>query len=162
MNQPFDRDASQSRQTDEAATLTGLLIDLGERQAEVTVRLVNGGGHHGMIGDVGIDYCRLDTAQGPVLIPLESLVAIRPAPGTPTGFSDRAGSDATLTEVLGDLAAERTEVALTTVTGDGPILGPVLTAGGDIVVIGTAGSQHTIVARDKIGDVRLTERSGAW
>jgi len=156
------RHASLVNQAAETATLAGLLVDMGERAAAISVHLTNGVTHHGTIIDVGSDYFRIDTAAGPAIVSSDATASIRPRPGTPSIFSARPGSTTTLDDLLADLAADECEVSMTTRTDPGPLLGRLLFASLELLGLVVGEDQRVFVTRSQLADVRLTERPRAW
>ena len=139
------------QQDSEEATLAGVLVALGEREAEVMLRTVGGRVHRGVIGGVGQDFCRLRTRSGEdVLVALRAVVTVRPVAAR-GDHAVRAGpgaggapvDDLSLGEALGRIAPERPEVAVGCVDGGPPLVGRVRSVGRDVLTLQPDGEPPT-------------------
>jgi hypothetical protein len=98
----------------DAATLDGVLADLGERGAMVTVTVAGGATVRGTIRGIGVDFVLLATAVGPAGLAFVSrahLLAVRTLPGErPTAGTQVLQLDMRMIEVLADLAPDRPRI----------------------------------------------------
>lgn len=128
------------------ATLGGVLLDLGERRAVVSVRLSGERSHTGRIEVIGADFVSLRTTRDVVLLPHRSVALVRTAPEEPTVVGDRVlRSGAGFDEVIRELAADR-EVVRLVLAGGGEVLAGVLrSAGVDVLALRTEGQPPATV-----------------
>jgi hypothetical protein len=130
------RQRSLGDQALSTATWTGILVDLAERGAGVTVSL---GGNRctGWIVGVGRDFCVVEQAvrRRPALIPLSAISYVsadQPGGAMPSG--DRpTGLDLSMAAALAALAEERVPVALR--VGGDEVEGEVIGVGEDVVTL---------------------------
>ena len=124
------------RQSSAAATVAGLLVDLGEREQLVAVTTCSARALRGVVMTLGLDFCALRGVNGEVtLVALGAIASVRPEPGTGRPVGDRdVSSSAELVGVLADLAAERTVVSVHTVADDA-LTGTLVTVGVDLVTV---------------------------
>ena len=130
------RQRSLGEQALSTATWTGILVDLAERGAGVTLSV---GGHRctGWIVGVGRDFCVVEQAgrRRPALIPLAPISYVsadQPGRAIPTG--DRpAGMELSMAAALAALAEERVPVALR--AGAEQVEGKVIGVGEDVVTL---------------------------
>lgn len=119
-------------QAEEEATVAGVLLDLAERGATVSLD-VGAQRLRGRIAGIGHDFVavRSETGQD-ILVPSDAIEVVRTEPGAPDVVGDRAALlDVTLATVLVPLAAERAEVAIR--TRSGPVVrGELRSAGTDV------------------------------
>src|ERR1017187_122985 len=79
------RERSLRQQATEMATFAGLLLDLVEGGASVTVRTTAGRVHQGNIVAVGRDFVLLRAAAGPdIYLKIEAVALLRRLPGART------------------------------------------------------------------------------
>ncbi|MCU4183921.1 hypothetical protein K6U06_06075 [Acidiferrimicrobium sp. IK] len=138
------------RQAGEAATLTGVLIDLAERGVTVTVT-VRSGSYTGRVVGVGRDFC-LVAGRAAVLVALGAVVSLAPldeAGGS--SFAEPGGDreaplDVALDDVLGMLAAELSPVRMV-LSGGASVAGSLSAAGEGILTcrLEGAGRRHVTV-----------------
>ncbi|MGH9273902.1 MAG: hypothetical protein ACRDZU_04570 [Acidimicrobiales bacterium] len=128
------RDAAEQE-----ATLGGVLIDLAERHAGVTI-FVDGRRHHGVIVAIGVDFVALcATAGSDVLLAIRAVDVVRTAPAVEAAVGDRVVStELRLADVLVELAADRERVRLVTSAGE-TVTGVLRNVGQDVVVVRTDG-----------------------
>ena len=124
---------------EQEATLAGVLADLAERRAGMTIA-VGGRRHHGHVTSIGLDFLALRPPAGPdVLVALRAVTVVRPAPALEVALGDRTvSSELRLADVLAELAADRERVRLVTVDGEA-LAGGLRSVGHDIAVLRTDG-----------------------
>lgn len=129
------------QQAAETATLAGLLVDLAERRAQVTLT-VGTRRVSGRLAGVGRDACAASEASGgAAIVALDHLVAVHVAsPGgrgagsePPSGRRPPQGPWG-LVDALAALAAERSRVRLALASGE-LLTGDLLGAGEDVVTL---------------------------
>lgn len=156
------RERGLRRAAEEESTLSGLVLDLSELQAQVGVRTTTGRTHRGRIIAVGRDFFVVrDGHAPPVFVPLGALVALRPTGPVPgdTAGSRPAPLDLSFVGVLGELAAERSRVQV--VTGDGDATSGTLRAmGADVLTLAVdaEGRVAIHVALQAVAEVVLVDR----
>ena len=125
---------------DQEATLSGMLTDLAERRAGVTID-AGARRHHGVIDAIGVDFVAVQVASGPdVLLAISAIDVLRTAPAVATAAGDRmVATDLRLADVLAELAADRERVRLVTVAGHA-VAGVLRSVGHDVVVLRTDGA----------------------
>jgi hypothetical protein len=123
------------------ATFDGILLDLAERGAPVSVSLAGGRRHHGVVAALGGDFMALRLhAGGEVLVSVSAVAAVRTAPRTDAALGERAiTTGLRLVDVLTELAAERTRVLLVARGGADPTTGELRSVGHDVVTVRTDG-----------------------
>jgi hypothetical protein len=123
---------------EEDATFAGVLVDLAERGAIVTVQVAAGGRRSGRIVALGLDHLVLGPPPGGAgderLVHLDAVVGVRPEPGGPAllGVDGRAPSGRTLVAVLAETAGDAPRVAITTATTE-VVAGRLRAVGVDVV-----------------------------
>lgn len=146
--------------SDQEATIVGVLVDLAERRAGVALSTTAGRRHRGAISAVGADFVALRPATGPeVLVTLGAVSMLRTLPAEDPASGDRSISiDLTLTEVLGELAAERERVLITTCAGSDAVAGELCSVGADLAVVRGDGQppSTSYVPLAAIAEVALT------
>lgn len=124
------------QQTDEEATLTAVLADLGDAAAPVVLGLGGRGATPGTLALVGADVAVLDTAVGALVVPHRAITWVRSEPGAavPVG-GRRIDAPVTFVALLAALAAERPSVAVGTGAGAGHdrVVGELRAVGADVV-----------------------------
>lgn len=122
---------------DQEATLSGMLTDLAERRAGVTID-AGGRRHHGVIDAIGVDFVAVRVASGPdVLLASSAIQVLRTAPEVAAAAGDRmVTTDLRLADVLAELAADRERVRLLTSAGQA-VAGVLRSVGRDVVVLRT-------------------------
>jgi hypothetical protein len=105
---------------EQEATMAGILLDLAERAATVSLTTTSGRRHRGAIDAIGADFVALRPASGgEILAPLPAVAAVRALAEVDTTIGDRATTtELRLAEVLAELAAERERVLVITRSGD--------------------------------------------
>ncbi len=138
------------RQAEEDATLAGTLVDLAERACPVSVMVLSGRAHHGVVLAVGSDFCvvRSDQAggQASVCLRLDAVVAVRPQAGErhqPATGDRQAPLELTFTVLLARLAPERPRVAMMSQDGQ-RIVGLLTAVGQDVVTIRVDGDHQAL------------------
>ncbi len=127
---------------DADATLAGVLLDLGERDANVAIATVEGRRVLGTIELVGADFISVRTDAGhELLLGAGSLASVRTAPSLDPAVGDRVTTtDLRLADVLAELAADRARVRLV-VRGSGDVLaGELRSVGRDVLTLRTEGA----------------------
>lgn len=121
------------------ATLAGVLADLAERRAALSVRTRAGRRHHGHVQVIGADFVSLRLSSGAdVLLATTALSVLRTAPAVDAALGDRVlGTELRLTDVLAELAADRERVVLVATTGDDVVAGQLRGVGHDVAVVRT-------------------------
>ena len=141
-----EQDRLRSSQQAEIATLVGTLVDLAERQEQVTVHTTADRDHRGRLVAVARDHVRLELSdRSRVLLATSSLTAVRPDPqghhGDARGERDLV-ADQELLEVLVELVPARPDLAVV-LAGSGKVLHGRLTAvGEDVVTLRLVGDDH--------------------
>ena len=146
------------RQAEEESTVAGVLSDLLEARASVTVHTRAGGRHVGVVRAVGADFVALGpaTRQGSeVAVALRAIASVRTRPGSAGVLGDRrVVGTMRLADVVAGLAAERETVRVVTDDG-GAIAGVVWSVGQDVAVVRGVGdpSSTGYVPLDAISEV---------
>lgn len=147
-------DAARSRikerwlrqQSQEAATFLGLVTDLVEREATVTVRTVNGRSHAGRLSTAGRDFVVVRTGAGAaVLVAVSAIAALRPPPGFRAGEAEADREPpvpARLRDVIIGVAADRPRVQLVCRGGE-VLAGDLRSVGTDVATIRLDGDHAT-------------------
>jgi hypothetical protein len=157
------REAWLRRQSEDAASLVGVLVDLAERRADVVIHLAAAGEHtvRGTIGAVGIDFIAVIQAAGPT-----SLVAIGAVSGV-RSLGSLAAVEATgdrlaplrtgLVDALALLAGDRAEVRLVLVPSGQSVAGQLRAAGSDVLTmrLDTDPPSTMVVALSTVGLCQL-------
>jgi hypothetical protein len=144
----------------EGGTLLGVLADLAEQGAPVTVTTAGGRRHGGLVRAVGADFVALDTTAGPeVVVAGHAISSVRTRAGASPPAGDRVvRSGLDLADVLGGLAAERERVMVVAL-GDDAVTGTVQALGRDVVALrveGAAPATTAYVPLTAISEVALT------
>lgn len=152
---------SLNAQADENASLSGALVDLGERGVRCSVSLCGEHRWAGVIAQVGADFFRLDTEHGPLLVRVDAVDHIR---ADPTSGSGRQRGEREVStslhfgEVLESLLQERAEVRIfTRHSGGGPSHGRLSLSGADLVAVDSAEGARTYVPLAAVAAVGLYE-----
>ncbi len=126
-------------------TFTGVLVDLAERGTGIAVGMRGGRRHHGRIEVIGADFLALHLPSGSeVLLTLEAVTAVRTAPMADATVGEQVVKTTfRLTEVLGELAAERARVLLVPVDGADAVAGELRAVGHDVVTVRSDGDPPT-------------------
>ncbi len=140
---------------EQEATLPGVLADLAERRAGVSIA-VGRRRHHGLIDVIGADFVTLRTGGGTwVLLTMRALGVLRTAPSVEPTVGDRVvATELCLADVLVELALDRERVRLVT-TSDDVVAGALRSVGHDVAVVRTDGDPpgSTYVALAAIAEV---------
>lgn len=146
-------------QADEEGTLAGVLADLRDAGAPLTVHTRAGGSHRGVVRAVGADFVALTTRPtGEVFVALEAVASVRGGPGAPPVVGDRrVEATLRLLDVLVDLAAERERVRLVAAGGES-VAGVLRSVGRDLLVVQGAGGERAIayVPLGAVAEVTVT------
>jgi hypothetical protein len=131
------------QQAEEEASFAGVLVDLAERGAVVTVHVGTqpGRAHRGLISLVGRDFVRVEVpGAGAVLVASAMVSSVRiDRAGTPVTGDRAVTTQLALAEVLTGLAAERERALFVPAGGWAPVCGTVESVGQDVVVVRTDG-----------------------
>ena len=124
------------------ATFSGILLDLAERGIAVSVATVAGRRLQGLVEVLGADFLALRSASGgEVLVSLTAISTVRTAPTVDVASGERVvTTDLRLSDVLGELAAERARVRLVLLDGSEAVAGELRSVGQDVVTVRTDGS----------------------
>ena len=122
---------------DADATLAGVLLDLGERDANVAIATVEGRRVLGTVEVVGADFLAVRTDAGhEVLLAIGAVASVRTAPSLDPAIGDRATTpDLRLGDVLSELAAERARVRLVVRDGADVVAGELRSVGQDVLCV---------------------------
>lgn len=133
------------RQAGEDGTVAGVLADLLEAGAAVTVHTAAAGAPYaGVVSAVGADFVALGSVGGrgsEVVVRLAAVASVRTRPGTSDVLGDRrVDARLRLADVVAALADERQSVRLATRDGD-VVAGVVRAVGQDVVSVRTGGTR---------------------
>jgi len=120
------------------ATLVGLLVDLAEEGADVTVRTTSGRAHQGPIVAVGRDFVIVGVSRGHVCITLDALATARRRPGrhrSETTGDRPAPRSLTLADHLAALAPEAPRVSLAAAGEPVLLTGELRSVGRDVMTV---------------------------
>jgi hypothetical protein len=142
------------RQAEEEARFTGLVLDLAEQGATVTVQTTAGRRHHGTVVAVADDFLVLD-AHRPVLLAYRAIAVVRSTAAV-AGPSRVAPLGTRLVHALAGIAADRPRVLLV-VDGSEPLHGELRSVGHDILALRLDGPDGAVlhVRLDAVGEVTL-------
>lgn len=117
-----------------ASTLVGIMVDLAEQSAQVSLSLPD---HTcaGRVVGVGADFCVVNQTHGrPAVVALRHVRAVQPEPGARLAAGDRAPAlDMSLAATFSSMAEERLLVAVR--TGATTFEGEVYGIGEDVVTL---------------------------
>lgn len=144
------------QQSAEEGTFAGVLLDLGEREQLLALSTATGRTLRGVIRTIGTDFVGLRSPTGEgALVPLRTITAIRPEPGSGPTVGDRVVQvDASLSNVLSNLATERPWVSVHTLCGTG-LAGELRAVGQDLLVLRSGAEGTTYVPIGTVSDVAL-------
>jgi hypothetical protein len=149
--------AWMARQVDEPASVVGVLVTLAERRRPVVVELLDGRRHRGTVVRVGLDMAELHTTAGVVLVATTAVAAVR-ATGALAGPRDAAPAPRTdLATELAHLAADRPRVRLLAHGGRTTLVGRLVEAGPQLVVLRLDGGDLAYVPLAALAEVSLPE-----
>lgn len=133
------------QQAREGSSLAGLLLDLAERRARVTVRTRAGAALAGVVVALGSDFAVLRSAdRGDTLVPLSAVATVRTESGAPDPVGDRAAAMlVSITDALVELAAER-PLVMAALQGE-ELRGELSSSGRDVITLTLAS-----VERDRV------------
>jgi len=143
-----------------SATWVGLMVDLAERSAPVSLS-VSSQRLRGRVVGVGRDFCVLDQPSGrAALIALSALTLVAPEEAPPSRISAPGGSrgpglELSLAAALASLAEERSLLALV-LAGGHQVEGTLIGAGEDVLTLRTDG-QARRMAHVPLAAVRICE-----
>ncbi|HVF73955.1 MAG TPA: hypothetical protein VM938_02805 [Acidimicrobiales bacterium] len=142
------------RQADEEARFTGLVLDLAEQGAAVTVQTTAGRRHHGTVVAVADDFLVLD-AHRPVLLAYRAVAVVRSTAGV-AGATRVAPLGTRLVHALAGIAAERPRV-LVVVDGNDALHGELRSVGRDVLALRLDGADGAAahVRLDAVSEVTL-------
>jgi hypothetical protein len=147
------------RQSDEEATLLGVLVELGQRGRPVLIDVCTGRRHRATIESVGSDYLAVRTAtDARHLVAVAAVVSVRPLPGeAPVGGEQPSGPRGALADAMASLLGTGIVVALWPRTGE-PLRGAVVSAGPDVIGLDLdAGGGVAYVALASLAEVSVAE-----
>lgn len=126
---------------DADATFGGVLLDLGERDANVAIATIGGRRILGTVELVGADFLALRTDSGhEVLVAIAAVATVRTAPSLDAAIGDRVTTtDLRLSDLLGELAAERARVRLVVREAGDVVAGELRSVGQDLLTLRTEG-----------------------
>lgn len=126
---------------EQEATFSGVLTELAERRAGVTVGM-HGRRHHGVIVAIGVDFVALrGSTGGDVLLALHEIGMVRITGSASDVVGDRmVSTELRLSDVLAELAVDRDRVRLVTSAGD-VVSGSLRSVGQDVIVVRTDGER---------------------
>ncbi|MCQ3807460.1 MAG: hypothetical protein OXB92_08465 [Acidimicrobiaceae bacterium] len=128
------RQRSLEQQACQESTITGVLLDLGERGRPVTVKTAGGRCCHGRIAAVGADFVLVcDDNDDRLLIPTASIATISTSAAQRRVTGARLRPSVVLAEVIHDLAADQARIKVT-VAGE-CVSGLLTTAGADVIAV---------------------------
>ncbi len=128
------RQRSLEHQAAQESTITGVLLDLGERGRPVTVKTAGGRCCHGRIAAVGADFVLVcDDNDDLILIPASSIATINTSPAQHRVTGARLRPSAVLAEVLHELAADQAQIEV--IVADERVSGLLTTAGADVIAV---------------------------
>jgi hypothetical protein len=148
-------------QAEEEGTLAGVLADLQDAGAPVTVHTRAGDRHRGLVRAVGADFVALDADARPgseVYVALVAVASVQGGPGAPRVVGDRRVEPTLrLLDVVVELAAEREHVRLVA-TGGEAVAGVVRSVGCDVVVVEATGGEPAVayVPLGALGEIVVT------
>jgi hypothetical protein len=131
-----------------SATWIGLMVDLAERSALVSLR-VSSQRLRGRVVGVGRDFCVLDQPSGrAALVALGALTVVAPEEAPPSrvgapGGSRESGLQLSLAAALAALAEERSQLALV-LAGGHQVEGTLIGAGEDVLTLKTDGQAQRL------------------
>jgi hypothetical protein len=126
---------------DADATLAGVLLDLGERDATIAISTSEGRRIIGTVELVGADFVAVRSDNGhEVLLATAAVASVRTTPSLDPAIGDRVTTtDLRLGDLLGELAAERAPVRLVVRDGGTVVAGELRSVGQDVVTLRTDG-----------------------
>ena len=135
------------QQATEDATFVGTLVDLAEREADLTLITRDDTSVVGRIALVARDFVAMVGRNGRTsFVPLAAIAAVRIQPGTREAVvagERSAPSQASLAAIVVELATERVRVQIT--SGKHSVAGTLRSSGDDVVVVMTEGAPSTPV-----------------
>jgi hypothetical protein len=127
-------------QAEEEASLSGVLTDVAERRTPVILHVRGGRQHRGDVRAVGRDFVALRSGATETIVALDAVVSVQTRPGEAPAIGDRPITTALrLSDVLAELAGERSPALLVMADGDEAVAGIVRSVGTDVVVVRLAG-----------------------
>jgi hypothetical protein len=127
-------------QAEEEASLAGVLANVAERGIPVAVHVRGGRRHRGEVRAVGRDFVALRSATTETMVALDAIVSLQTRPGEAPTVGDRPITTALrLSDVLAELAGERSSALLVMADGDDTVAGIIRSVGTDVVVVRLAG-----------------------
>jgi hypothetical protein len=128
------------QQAEEEGSLAGVLADIAERGASVSLHVWGGHRHRGEVAALGSDFVALRSAGADVIVALHAVTSVRTLPGEASTIGDRSvAMSHRLVDVLAGLAAERAAMVLMLADRDEAVAGVVLWVGQDVVGVRVAG-----------------------
>jgi hypothetical protein len=139
------------------ATFGGILADLAERHAPITVETTAGRRHHGVVHVIGADFASLHTRPSTeVVVAFAAIEVVRTSPTVDTTLGDRMlSTELRMVDVLERLAAERERAMVVLRHGEHAVSGELRSVGHDVVVVradpGTAYVPITAITEVSLG-----------
>jgi hypothetical protein len=131
-----------TQQAREEATLVGVLADMAERRAVVSLQLRSGRPQRGHVRMIGTDFVALAAAGespargGEVLVALGEITSVSTRPGEPVSVGDLSSrSRMSLAEVIIGLTGDRERVLLVLAGGHDVVRGTLWAVGQDVVTV---------------------------
>ena len=135
------------QQATEDATFVGTLVDLAEREADLSLITRDDSSVVGRIAVVGRDFVAMAGRNGRTsFVPLGAIAAVRTQPGTREAVvagERSAPSQAPLAAIAAELAVERVRVQIT--SGKHSVTGTLRASGDDVLVVMAEGAPSTPV-----------------
>ena len=148
-------------QSEEEASLAGVLLALAERRQTVVVTTVGGRRHRGVVTGVGVDFAALEAPAGTTtLVALTGLADVRAvedgmrprATAAGAGDDDRRGAfGVRLGDVLAQAAGQRPRISLH--AGAAPVVGDLRAMGSDVLTVRTDGGAVVYVGLASVSDI---------
>jgi len=130
------------------ASVAGLLLDLAEEGAEVSIRMTSGRAHQGAVRAVGRDFAVVGPPEAQNCLVLDAIAAIRRRPGrrSPDASGDRPPArHLSLAAYLGGLAADRPRVAIVAAGEPAMLVGELRAVGRDVATVRLEGQPPVTV-----------------
>ena len=128
------RQRSLEQQAAQESTITGVLLDLGERGLPVTVKTAGRHSCHGQIVAVGADFVLVcDKNNDQLLIPTAAIATISTSPAQRRVTGARLRPSVVLAETLHELATDQAQVEV--VVADECVSGLLKMAGTDVIAV---------------------------
>jgi len=146
------------QQAAESATLTGLLVELGEVGAPFVISLIGGRRLSVRVTAVGADVVACEQREGQrLLVRCSAIAAVRPSARRRHLGDRHHASTVNFEDAIGLAAADRPDAQLLDAAGDPSLSGRLMSASGDLLVVRLdgEGSGHVHVPLHAVGGVSL-------